>query len=137
MDDMSHKTSSFGVFGWTNYSPAGLTFLGILALFPRVRKAVGYLILALIVLSASMIVLGIGLGPTASDLDKLALLPLLGAALLFLPFWLPAVILDWFGKKAFHRFTEIAAEAEERIDNSSATARQELAKRGHCCDRKR
>jgi hypothetical protein len=112
MNDKSHTTSSFGVFGWTNYSPAGMAFLGILALFPHARKAVGYTILALIALSVGLIIIEIVLGPTASNLVTLALLPLAGAALLFFPFWLPAIVLGWLGRKTIYRLTEIADEKE-------------------------
>jgi hypothetical protein len=124
MNDRSHKTSSFGVFGWTNYSPVGLAFLGIVTLFPQARKAVGYIILALIVLSASLIIVASSLGSTASELGTVALLSLVVAALLFFPFWLPAVVLGWLGRKAIHRIAEIADESLDDIEDHHLERRQ-------------
>lgn len=129
MNSKSHTTSSFGVFGWTNYSPAGLTFLGFLALFPRARKALGSIILALIALSAGLITIEINLGSTASNLGTLALFPLAGAALLFFPFWLPAVALGWLGRKAIHRVAEIADESQDDIEGHQVERRQLRAAR--------
>ena len=117
MNDKSHTTSSFGVLGWTNYSPSGMAFLGLLALFPLARKAVGYIILALIALSVSLIIAGISMGPTGSNLGTLALFALAGAAFLFFPFWLPAVVLGWIGRKAIRRIAEINNEPLDDIED--------------------
>jgi hypothetical protein len=107
MNDRSSKSSNFGVLGWSNYSPFGLAFLGLLTLLPTLRKATGYLILVLILVGTGYTMNDTYLHLIPSSDMTGSLIAFGAAAVLFFPFWLPAVVLGWLGKKVIHRIAEI------------------------------
>lgn len=123
------KQSSFGIFGWSNYSAAGLAFLGLLTLFPALRRLTGYLVLVLILS-------GLGIGakdfyfdPIRSNEISLSLVAFGGAAILFFPFWLPSVFLAWVGRKAMSRVAELVDQSSGCVEADVAQPRQLGARR--------
>lgn len=110
MYDTSQKSSSFGILGWSNYSPLGFAFLGLLTLFPALRKVVGYLILVLLLVGTGFAVNDSYLHLVPSSDMTVSLVAIFAAAVLFFPFWLPAIFLGWLGKKVAVRVSKIAAD---------------------------
>jgi hypothetical protein len=110
MNDTSKETNNFGVLGWSNYSPFGLAFLGLLTLFPALRKVIGYLIILFILLATAFAMNDSFLHLVPSSDMTVSLIAMFGAAVLFFPFWLPAIILSWLGKQVVRRIAEITDE---------------------------
>lgn len=98
------------------YSPAGWVFLGLLVLFPALRRITGYLILC-------GIFAGIGWALNDAVLHWLPsselngpLIVALCTGVAFFLFWLPATILAWLGRKLVGRAAEIINDVDDEIE---------------------
>lgn len=122
------------------YSPAGWVFLGLLVLFPALRRITGYLILG-------GIFVGIGWAFNDAVLHWLPSSELNGPLIVaictgvaFFLFWLPATILAWLGRKLVGRAAEIIDDVDDeievqRLERSQARRRRQL-QLDHCHSRR-